>query len=156
MTLANESNEQGLGSKEISDISRRQFLKLTGSTIVAGMTLGIGGIPRLANAGDFVDFLKYDGLGLAGLVHRKEVKPEELLEAAITRIDAINPQLNAVVTKMYDEARKTIAMGLPDGPFKGVPFLLKDLGATYAGVRLTMGCKLSSYQRRRAQDIKLR
>ena len=142
MKLRNKSNEQGFGSKKIKDISRRQFLKLTGSTILAGMTLGMGGLPRLANAGDFVDFLKYDGLGLAGLVRRKEVKPEELLEAAITRIDAINPQLNAVVTKMYAEARKNIAMGLPDGPFKGVPFLLKDLGATYAGVRLTMGCKL--------------
>ena len=142
MTLANEPNEPGLGGKMINDISRRQFLKLAGSAIVAGTTFGMGGIRRLANAGGFVDFLKYDGLGLAGLVSRKEVKPEELLEAAITRIDAINPRLNAVVTKMYDEASKTIAMGLPDGPFKGVPFLLKDLGAAYAGVRLTMGCKL--------------
>ena len=142
MTLVNGSNEQGLGSKRINDISRRQFLKLTGTTIVASMTFGVGSIPRLANAGGFVDYLKYDGLGLADLVRRKEVKPEELLEAAITRIDAINPKLNAVVTKMYDEARKTIAMGLPDGPFKGVPFLLKDLGAAYAGVRLTMGSKL--------------
>ena len=141
MALTNENNEEGLGSKEIDDLSRRQFLKLAGTTIVAGMTLGVGGIHRLANAGSFVDYLKYDGLGLADLVRRKEVKPEELLEAAITRIDAINPKLNAVVTKMYDEARKTISMGLPDGPFKGVPFLLKDLGAPYAGVRLTMGCR---------------
>jgi Asp-tRNA(Asn)/Glu-tRNA(Gln) amidotransferase A subunit family amidase len=106
------------------------------------MTVGAGAIPGLANDGGFTEYLKYDGLGLADLVRRKEVKPEELLEAAIARIDAIDPGLNAVVTKMYDEAQKTIRAGLPEGPFKGVPFLLKDLGAAYAGVRLTMGCKL--------------
>jgi Asp-tRNA(Asn)/Glu-tRNA(Gln) amidotransferase A subunit family amidase len=96
----------------------------------------------MAHAGGFSEYLKYDGLGLADLVRRKEVKPEELLEAAISRIDAMNPKINAVVTKMYDEARKTISQGLPDGPFKGVPFLLKDLGGTYAGIRHTSGSKL--------------
>ncbi len=69
----------------------------------------------MVNVGGFPDYLKYDGLGLADLVRRKEVKPEELLEAAITRIDAINPKLNAVVTKMYEEARWTITSGLPGG-----------------------------------------
>jgi Asp-tRNA(Asn)/Glu-tRNA(Gln) amidotransferase A subunit family amidase len=102
----------------------------------------LGGISNLANAGGFSEYLKYDALGLADLVRRKQVKPEELLESAITRIEALNPTLNAVVTKMYDEAREVIARGLPDGPFKGVPFLLKDLFAAYAGVRLTMGSKL--------------
>jgi Asp-tRNA(Asn)/Glu-tRNA(Gln) amidotransferase A subunit family amidase len=106
------------------------------------MTFGAGAIPGLANDRGFVDYRKYDGLGLADLVRRKEVKPEELLEAAIARIEAIDPGLNAVVTKMYDQAKRAIVTGLPDGPFKGVPFLLKDLGAAYAGVRLTMGCKL--------------
>ena len=105
------------------------------------MLLGAGGISRLANAGGFVDYLKYDGLGLADLVRRGEIKPEELIEAAISRIETMNPRLNAVVTKMYDEAKKTIATSLPDGPFKAVPFLFKDLGAAYAGVKLTMGCK---------------
>ncbi len=64
MTPSNESNEQSLGSKGINDISRRQFLKLTGKTLVAGMTIGVGGLPRLARAGGFVDYLKYDGLGI--------------------------------------------------------------------------------------------
>ncbi len=141
MGRTNKNKCQGPGSKEILDISRRQFMKLTGATI-AGMALGLGGLPDAANAGGFADYLKYDGLGLADLVFRKEVKPEELLEAAITRIEKLNPSLNAVVTKMYDEAWGTIAGALPDGPFKGVPFLLKDIGATYAGVRLTMGSKL--------------
>ena len=123
-------------------MSRRQFLIFTGASIVAGMAIGTGCIPHLVNSGGFTDYTKYDALDLADLVRRKEVKPEELLEEAITRIDRINPKLNAIVTKMYDEARETIADGVPDGPFKGVPFLLKDIGATYAGVRLTMGSKL--------------
>ena len=61
------------------------------------------------------------------------------MEAAIERIEKVNPALNAVVTKMYDEARSAAANGRPDGPFKGVPFLLKDLGGSYAGVRMTSG-----------------
>ena len=89
-----------------------------------------------------IEYDRYDGLGLAGLVDRREVKPEELLETAITRIERLNPWLNAIVTKMYGEARESISSGLPDGPFRGVPLLLKDLGATYAGVRLTGGSRV--------------
>lgn len=142
MRQANESVDQGHVRKEIIGVSRRQFLGLTATAIVAGLTVNAGGILRMANARGFSEYLKYDGLGLADLVRRKEVKPEELLEAAISRIETINPKINAVVTKMYDEARKTIASSLPEGPFTGVPFLVKDLGATYAGVRNTSGCKI--------------
>jgi len=129
-------------SLESSGISRRQFLAASTGALVAGFTAGGGSLLQTAHAGGFFEYLKYDGLGLANLVRRKEVKPEELLEAAISRIEAINPKINAVVTKMYDEARKTISQGLPDGPFTGVPFLVKDLGATYSGVRYTSGSKL--------------
>jgi len=68
-------------------------------------------------------------------VRRKQVKPIELVEAAIKRIERINPAINAVITPMYDEARNAANRPLPDGPFTGVPFLLKDLLAAYAGVR---------------------
>jgi hypothetical protein len=51
-----------------------------------------------------------------------------LLDAAIERIERSNPKLNAVVYKAYDEARAIAAGALPDGPFKGVPFLIKDSG----------------------------
>ena len=142
MSITEKSNKLIIDGRGKKEVSRRQFLKLAGTAIAGGVTLGAGAIPGLANARGFVDYPKYDGLGLAELIRRKEVKPEELLEATIARIEAIDPKLNAVVTKMYDEAKKTIEMGLPDGPFKGVPFLLKDLGAAYAGVRVTMGCKL--------------
>jgi amidase len=89
----------------------------------------------------FSDYDKYDGLGLAELVRKKEVKPSELVEEAISRIEKLNPQLNAVIYKMYELARKAADVELPDGPFKGVPFLMKDILMAYAGVPLTMGSR---------------
>jgi len=89
----------------------------------------------------FKDFDRYDGLGLAELVRKKQVSPSELCEEAIRRIEQLNPKLNAVVTPMYDIARKAVQAGLPEGPFAGVPFLLKDIIDEYAGVPLTMGSK---------------
>ncbi len=81
----------------------------------------------------FAEYASYDGLGLAELVRKRDVTPSELLEEAITRIERNNPKLNAVVHKAYDEARSVAAGALPDGPFKGVPFLIKDLGLHVKG-----------------------
>ena len=89
----------------------------------------------------FPEYDQYDGLGLAGLVKKKEITPGELVEEAIARIERHNPQLNAVIHKMYDLARQTAQGDLPDGPFCGVPFLLKDLAADYAGVPTRMGSR---------------
>ena len=80
-----------------------------------------------------------DATDQAGLVRKKEVKPIEMVEAAIERIERVNPAINAVVTPMFDEARAAANGTLPDGPFTGVPFLLKDLLAAYAGVRMASG-----------------
>lgn len=85
------------------------------------------------------EFAFLDATALAGLVRQKQVRAIELVEAAIERIERLNPTLNAVVTPMYEQAREAAVGKLPEGPFAGVPFLLKDLGALYAGVRLTMG-----------------
>jgi amidase len=82
-----------------------------------------------------------DATELAGLIRKKEIEPSELLEITIGKIEKINPRLNAVVTTMYDEARKAIRGYLPEGPFTGVPFLIKDLVASYKGVRMTFGTK---------------
>jgi amidase/6-aminohexanoate-cyclic-dimer hydrolase len=71
---------------------------------------------------------EHDATGLAGLVARGEVSPTELLDEALARTEARNPSLNAVVLIQEDIARRAIRDGLPDGPFRGVPFLLKDLG----------------------------
>ena len=80
-----------------------------------------------------------DATAQAELVRRREVQPIELVDAAIERIEAVNPTINAVVTRMYDEAREAVSDPIPDGPFAGVPFLLKDFLAEYAGVRFTEG-----------------
>jgi amidase len=88
------------------------------------------------------EFAFLDATDQAKLVRKKEVQAIELVEAAIERIERLNPTLNAVVTTMYDQARKAATGDLPEGPFTGVPFLLKDLLAQYNGVRMTMGSKL--------------
>ena len=83
----------------------------------------------------------FDAIGLAELVRRKEVAAEEVLEAAITRAEARNPALNAIVMELYDFGRQAIADGLPDGPLRGAPYLIKDLGAAMAGIPTTGGSR---------------
>ncbi len=83
----------------------------------------------------------YDGLGLAELVSRGDLSPEELLEIAIDRTETINPKINAVVLKYYDLARRQIKDGLPQGVFRGVPYLLKDLGLELQGTYTTSGSR---------------
>lgn len=89
----------------------------------------------------FQEYASFDAIGLAELVSKRETSPQELLETAITHIENLNPQLNAVIHPMYEEARKVACTHLPEGPFKGVPFLLKDLGVPYAGMPYSKGCK---------------
>ena len=85
------------------------------------------------------EYISYDATGLATLVRQKQIKAIELVDASIERIEGFNPTLNAVVTPMFEQARKAATGKLIDGPFSGVPFLLKDLGAPCVGVRMTMG-----------------
>ncbi|TYC18487.1 amidase [Actinomadura syzygii] len=74
-----------------------------------------------------------DAIGQAALVRAGEVTAAELTEAAIARIEAVDGRLNAVIHRRFDKARQEVADGLPDGPFHGVPILLKDLGCEMAG-----------------------
>ena len=72
----------------------------------------------------FNDYPRYDGLGLAELIRTRQVSAREVLEAAMTRADSLNPNLNAIIHRMDDSARAT---PLGTGPLAGVPFLIKDL-----------------------------
>jgi len=88
------------------------------------------------------DFAYLDATAQAELVRSKEVKPVELVEAAIERVERLNPDLNAVITPLFDQAREAAGGKIPDGPFRGVPFLMKDIGAYYAGAPMAMGAAL--------------
>src|SRR4051794_27108615 len=74
-----------------------------------------------------------DATAQAELVVRGDATPSELVEAAIERIERLNPTLNAVIMPLYEKARAAAAGSLPDGPFRGVPFLIKDAVAHTAG-----------------------
>ena len=85
------------------------------------------------------ELVEIDAVGQAELVRSGAASPIELVEAAIERIERLNPQLNAVIMRRYDEARAEARGDLPDGPLRGVPFLLKDIGATQAGTPNHLG-----------------
>jgi amidase/6-aminohexanoate-cyclic-dimer hydrolase len=87
------------------------------------------------------EYGNYDAVGLAALVRSKQVSARELLDEAIARTEKIDPQINAVVVRHDDHARAQVDRGLPDGPFTGVPFLLKDLDLL-EGTCTTFGASL--------------
>ena len=70
------------------------------------------------------DYDKYDGLGLAELIRKKQITPLELLHAVQQRLEAVNPKLNVFAYLFFDKAEAAIKQGLPAGPFQGVPFAL--------------------------------
>jgi amidase len=87
------------------------------------------------------DYDRYDAMGLAELVRQKKVSPTELLDEALTRAERVNPKLNALVHLVPERGRAAIAAGLPAGPFTGIPFLLKDLGAEAIGYPTNSGSR---------------
>lgn len=82
-----------------------------------------------------------DATELARLVGRGELSALEVLEEAVERAGRVNPRLNALVYPWYDHAKDRIREGLPDGPLRGVPFLLKDLYQDYEGQKQSNGCR---------------
>jgi amidase len=90
----------------------------------------------------FADYGSHDAVGLAQLVRVGDVSPAELLDEALARTAAVNSKVNAVIHLMEARAREAIATGLPDGPFTGVPFLVKDLMTACAGEPMRSGSRL--------------
>ena len=92
--------------------------------------------------GGFLEYERYDGLGLAALVRDRQVSASEVLEAAVERIEERDRGVNAVILRLFDDARRSVVSGLPDGPFTGVPFLLKDITVQLAGSVTANGSRL--------------
>jgi amidase len=87
------------------------------------------------------EYANYDGIGLAKLIAQRDVKPSELVEEAIGRAERLNPKLNAVVFADYDRARETARGNVPEGPFRGVPFFLKDIFGFAEGMPTRQACR---------------
>ena len=109
----------------------------TGGAAAAAELEGSPTPPRMT-----VDFHTHDGLGIAELIRRREISPRDAVLSAISRIEAVNAPLNAVVHQMFDRALGEADGNIPDGPFRGVPFLLKDLVAWYEGEPVSCGSRL--------------
>ncbi|MDE0052077.1 MAG: amidase [Rhodospirillales bacterium] len=88
------------------------------------------------------EFGNYDALGLARLIRNREVSAAEVMEAAIERIESVNPSLNFVSVRCYELGRSLAAGEIPAGPFMGVPFLLKDSFMDYEGTVSTQCCRM--------------
>jgi amidase len=99
-------------------------------------------VSRSGSALSADEYTAYDATGLAELVSQGSASSRELVDAAIARIERYNPRLNAVIHPMFAEARERSQGALGNGPFAGVPFLLKDLLAWYAGEPITSGSRL--------------
>lgn len=106
--------------------------EITRRTVLLGFAAAA--LPQAKGAKENVDELSMmDATGLAELVRKDEVSALELVDAAIRRIEKLNPRINAVIWERFEKARQEARGALPKGPFTGVPFLTKDVGCTTAG-----------------------
>ncbi|MFN0111162.1 MAG: amidase [Blastocatellia bacterium] len=119
-------------------INRREMVKRSSAAGV-GAAMALNSSTRLT--GLAAEYDKYDGLGLAELIAKKQVTPIELLNAVRQRVEALNPKLNAFCDLFFDKAEAQIKAGVGKGAFAGVPFALKDIGIHMAGVKTTSGSR---------------
>lgn len=126
-----------------TNFTRRYAVK---SGLVAAAALSMGSTMRASasSAMSFDEYRSKDGLALAKLVRDGDITAAEVLELAINRANEVNPEINCIVEKLYDRARHKAGAGLPQGPFTGVPFLLKDLGMALKGTVTTQGSRFFS------------
>ncbi|MDX2042382.1 MAG: amidase [Acidobacteriota bacterium] len=127
-------------------INRREMVKRTAAGVGVAIVLPDPGEAAAKTPTFFTglaaDYDKYDGLGLAALIAKKQITSLELLNAVRQRVEALNPKLNAFCDLFFDKAEAQIKAGPGNGAFKGVPFALKDIGVHLAGVKTTSGSRV--------------
>jgi len=130
-----------------SQLSRRDLLKRS-VTASLGAMLSTYASPTPAQntsaalSGLALEYGKYDGLGLAELITKKQISPLELLNAVRQRVELLNLKLNALCHLFFDKAEAQINENLGSGPFRGVPFALKDLGIYLTGTITSAGSRV--------------
>src|SRR5215475_7317817 len=127
------------------DHSRRGFLKK--SAVFALATAGDALLAEYSAAAEVKpkssELADYDALGLAELIRKKQISPLELVNDVISRVERVNPKINAVLTKLFDveKARERAKQGIGEGPLAGVPVMLKNL-TQYKESRIDAGSRL--------------
>lgn len=111
--------------------------------IPASRKTGLRRRPRNSGAVNIEEYSGYDAIGLAELVDQQDVLPSELAKLALAAIEQLNPEINAVIAELPVDL-ETLDDNLPDGPFRGVPFLIKDLILHAAGIPVDMGSRLTA------------
>jgi Asp-tRNA(Asn)/Glu-tRNA(Gln) amidotransferase A subunit family amidase len=124
-------------------LTRRSVVK-TGLVAAAALSTGSAMRATAGHAMSFDEYRSKDGLALAKMIRDGDISAAEVLEMAIGRANAVNPDINCIVEKLYDRARLEVGTSLPQGPFTGVPFLLKDLGMALKGTVTTQGSRFFS------------
>jgi Asp-tRNA(Asn)/Glu-tRNA(Gln) amidotransferase A subunit family amidase len=119
-----------------TSLTRREILRLGAAGAVASL-MRPAGLSGLA-----ADTDRYDAIGLADLVAKGDVTPLELLHAVQKRVESIQPRLNCFSALFFDKAEAQIEAGLPEAPFRGVPFALKDISHQLKGTATTNGSRL--------------
>jgi len=127
-------------------LTRREMLRLGGAA-AAGIAASLvhrpgNAMPAAGLSGLAAEYDRYDATGLAELIAKREVTPLELLEAVRLRVESVQPRLNCFSALFFDKAEAQIEAGLPEGPFRGVPFALKDISHQLAGTATTNGSRL--------------
>ena len=130
-----------------SQLSRRDLLKRGVTASLGAMVSTYASSTRALNtsaalSGLALEYDKYDGLGLAELIAKKQISPLELLNAVRQRVELLNPKLNALCHLFFDKAGAQIKQDLGTGPFRGVPFALKDLGMYLTGTITSAGSRV--------------
>jgi amidase/6-aminohexanoate-cyclic-dimer hydrolase len=129
-------------------MNRRQMVKQSAAaTVGAAVVLtepAIAGGESLSTnlSGLALEYDKYDALGLAELIAKRQIAAQELLNAVRQRVEVLNPKLNAFCHLFFDKAEQQIKNGLGNGPFRGVPFALKDLGQYLSGTITSAGSRV--------------
>ncbi|MBX3511662.1 MAG: amidase [Hyphomonadaceae bacterium] len=94
----------------------------------------------------FDEYRRHDAIGLAALIANGDISPDEALDAALERAEAVNGKINAIILDLEDEARAAIAAGLPQGPLRGVPMPIKDISVHMRGHPTGAGSRLFASQ----------
>ena len=131
-----------------SQMTRRDLLKRgvtasLGAAMVNAYSSSPIGLKEYAGLSGLArEYDQFDGLGLAELIAKKQIAPLELLNAVRERVEVVNPKLNALCHIFFDKAEAQINENPGTGPFRGVPFVLKDLGMYLKGTITSAGSRV--------------